>query len=147
MMMQHCILNWDVGKCILNKQFFLPLSPARFLGLGEDGTEPKPGSTPLDSRPSSLPDNRPSGIPETPGDGGRGRSRLRDHGHDRVRPRGTRTPDGERRNYPGPVEEDEGVEGGDNHRTLEDSLRLLLKKWEHDLEELRERLRRDLLAL
>ncbi|QYI89565.1 E4 early protein [Bos taurus papillomavirus 39] len=149
MMMQHCILSWGDGKCGLTTQFFFLLLPARFLNLPDDG--PQPGTTPLETRQPSLPDTRPTNIPETPGDGGRGRSRLRDHDHDRTRPRGGRTPDGERRKYrtgpTGEPEEDEGVEGGDNHRTLEDQLRFLLDKWETDLEQLRERLRHDLLAL
>ncbi|APR72337.1 E4 [Bos taurus papillomavirus 23] len=152
-MMQNCILKWDYGKCVIKTPFFLPLLPARFLlGPPEDGTGPKPGAAPPDTRPPSTPDhNPPNRIPETPGgDRGRPRHREPDHGHDRDRDRRRgRTPENERRNYrPGGLpEEDEEEEEPDNNETVEDRLRRLLGQWEHDLERLREKLKADLYSL
>ncbi|QHB18520.1 E4 protein [Bos taurus papillomavirus 15] len=142
MMMHDCIQLWDNGKCILKTKFFLPLLPARFLlGLPTDDDQPKPGSTPLDSKPASLPENHPSHIPETPGRG-RGRTRDPDPGHGR--PRRGRTPEGEARNYRGPGEDEEEEE---EEETLENRLRRLLDKWERDIGHLRENLRLALLSL
>ncbi|BAJ12076.1 E4 protein [Bos taurus papillomavirus 11] len=141
--MHHCILTQDNGKCILKTKFFLPLLPVRFL-LGPPGDDgPKPGTTP-NPEEGNLPN-----LPETPGDG-RSRSRHRDLGPDRDRPRRNRTPEEERRGYRGnnrgdPLEEDEG--SPQNNVSLEDRLRQLLDKWEDDIGRLRQNLRLALLAL
>ncbi|QYI89539.1 E4 early protein [Bos taurus papillomavirus 35] len=143
MTMHDCIPIWDDGKCILKTKFFLPLSPARFLlGLPTDDDQPKPGSTPLDSNPASLPDNQPTHIPETPGRG-RGRTRDPDLGLGPGRPRRGRTPEGEGRRYRGPGEDEDEEE----NQNLEDQLRRLLDKWNRDIARLRENLHHELLSL
>ncbi|QYI89506.1 E4 early protein [Bos taurus papillomavirus 30] len=148
-MMQLCILKWDSGKCMLKTKFFLLLLPVRFLVGLDDGTGPKAGASPPDTRPASLPDpDPPHRIPETPGAGDRGRSRHRDPDHDHDRDRDRRRGRHDNRHYhrPGGHPEEDTEEDLDNE-ALEDRLRRLLTKWESDLERLREQLKADLLSL
>ncbi|CAF05689.1 E4 protein [Bos taurus papillomavirus 6] len=165
--MPHTTLCWDNGKCILKTTFFLLLLPVRFLVGPDGGNGPKPGATPLDTKPPSHPeDDTPPRRTRTPADGGRGRSRSRgpDRGrdHGRGRHRG-RTPDNERRRTPEPTNppvdkedeeeteeevEEEEEEGYEYEKIpLEDSLRKLLDAWETDLQKLRNKLHDDLLSL
>ncbi|ACA61503.1 E4 protein [Bovine papillomavirus BAA5-Japan] len=149
-------LAWDNGMCILKTKFFLLLLPVLFLTgpPPEETPGPKPGKTPDLLQPPTEEGRR---IPDTPGEGDRGRPRPRypdlvrdrDRGLGRGRGPRDRTPASYNRggnSLPREIgeEEEEEEEVGEN---LETGLRRLLDKWEQDLERLRDGLRHALLTL